>query len=124
MKRKQRTIEQVKKEREKEIRVVYGMIALYCHKNHHKNHNDDLCGDCEKLYEYAKIRTENCPFMRTKTFCNQCAVHCYAPAMRVRIKEVMRYSGPRMMLYHPLLCMWHVITTISAKIDMKKESSS
>jgi hypothetical protein len=27
--------------------------------------------------------------------------------MRARIKEVMRYAGPRMLYRHPILALWH-----------------
>jgi len=36
-------------------------------------------------------------------------VHCYAPEMREKIKEVMRYAGPRMLLSHPILAIAHLI---------------
>jgi hypothetical protein len=34
-------------------------------------------------------------------------MHCYKPAMREKIKDVMRYSGPRMSYRHPLLALFH-----------------
>ncbi|EIC95548.1 nitrous oxide-stimulated promoter domain protein [Lachnoanaerobaculum saburreum F0468] len=35
--------------------------------------------------------------------------------MRIKIKEVMKFSGPRIMLYHPIMCIKHVLTSLSAK---------
>ena len=29
--------------------------------------------------------------------------------MREQIRQVMRFSGPRMLLYHPVLAVWHLI---------------
>jgi hypothetical protein len=29
--------------------------------------------------------------------------------MRERIREVMRYAGPRMILRHPILAIWHLL---------------
>ena len=49
------------------------------------------------------------PFMKEKTFCANCKVHCYKPEMREKIRKVMRFSGPRMLLYHPALAVWHLI---------------
>lgn len=46
---------------------------------------------------------------RHKTKCHKCSVHCYMPEMRERIKEVMRYSGPRMLLHHPVEAMIFLI---------------
>ena len=48
-------------------------------------------------------------FMENKTFCSNCRVHCYKPEMREKIREVMRFSGPRMLLCHPILAVWHVV---------------
>lgn len=63
------------------------------------------------LDAYARQRSSRCPFMETKTFCSNCKVHCYKPEMRQRIKEVMRYSGPRMLFVHPAACIRHLVET-------------
>jgi len=34
-------------------------------------------------------------------------VHCYKPARRDEIRQVMRYAGPRMMRAHPVLTLLH-----------------
>lgn len=95
------------------MRVLTHMITLYCRKKHH--HTPGLCPECEALLAYAHLRTKRCPFTKTKTFCAQCKVHCYAPAMRARIREVMRFSGPRLLLSHPMLVIRHMIDTRKQK---------
>lgn len=95
--------------REREKRMVSQMIALYCRKKHHAR--GGLCVDCAALDAYARQRSEKCPFMETKTFCSNCTVHCYKPDMRERIREVMRFSGPRMIFHHPIAAIRHVIET-------------
>lgn len=50
----------------------------------------------------------------------QLKVHCYKPAMREKIREVMRFSGPRMMLYHPVLAVSHVIESRKEKKSLKE----
>lgn len=99
--------------REKEKRIVGEMIRLYCKKNH-KSKND-LCSDCMALKQYAEQRSDKCPFMETKTFCSNCTVHCYKSDMREKIKEVMRFSGPRMIFYHPVLAISHLIESKKEK---------
>ncbi|MFR6299038.1 MAG: nitrous oxide-stimulated promoter family protein [Acutalibacteraceae bacterium] len=37
-------------------------------------------------------RLDHCRWGNDKNFCSQCPCHCYKPDMRVKIKEVMRYS--------------------------------
>ena len=98
---------QTKREREK--RMVSQMIALYCRKKHHTR--GDLCPQCAALDAYAKMRADKCPFMETKTFCSNCWVHCYSPDMRAKIREVMRFAGPRMILHHPVSAIRHVVET-------------
>ena len=88
---------EIKREREKWM--VSQMILLYCRKNH--NTPGGLCPQCRKLDDYARARSEYCPFMETKTFCSNCRVHCYRSEMREEIRKVMRFSGPRMIFYHP-----------------------
>ena len=98
---------QTKREREK--RMVSQMIALYCRKKHHTR--GDLCPQCAALDAYAKMRADKCPFMETKRFCSNCRVHCYSPDMRAKIREVMRFAGPRMILHHPVAAIRHVVET-------------
>ena len=96
--------------REKEKSVVSLMIALYCRKQHHPEAGA-LCSDCEALRDYAFSRTDSCPFMEQKTFCSSCKVHCYQPEMREKIRAVMRFSGPRMLLYHPITAIRHFLSS-------------
>ena len=98
--------------REKEMRTVYEMIHLYCRKNHK---DKELRQECLDLYEYAKMRIEKCPFMEIKTFCSQCKVHCYKKDKREQIRKVMRFSGPRMLLYYPLMAIRHLYYQITDK---------
>ena len=106
----------VEKKRKKEQYVVEEMIRLYCRKNHTDGKKTgQMCPECQALSDYAKQRSEKCPFMEQKTFCANCKVHCYKPQMREEIRKVMRFSGPRMLLYHPFLATWHLICSIKEK---------
>lgn len=95
--------------RENEKNIVSLMIHIYCKKKHGKK---ELCPECTKLYEYAMQRTDKCPFMATKTFCSNCKVNCYKADMREKIREVMRFAGPRMILYHPIIAINHAIRRV------------
>lgn len=105
--------------KDKEIKTVELMIRVYC-KNKHKT-KGVLCEECQSLLDYAKLRREKCPFGDEKTFCSNCKIHCYKKDMKEKIKQVMRYSGPRMMLYHPIVAMSHLAQTIKYKRLAKKE---
>lgn len=103
----------IKDKREREKAVVELMIVLYCKKQH--KCREKLCADCNALLEYARMRSDRCPFMETKTFCSNCKIHCYKPEMREKIRQVMKFSGPRMIFYHPVLAIRHVIESKKEK---------
>ena len=107
---------ETKREREKE--TVSLMIALYCRKKHGSS---QLCPECAALDAYARLRSDKCPFMETKTFCSNCKVHCYKADMREKIRQVMRFSGPRMIFHHPIMAIRHVIETRKEKKRLEKE---
>lgn len=103
----------VELKREREKRTVSLMISIYCRKKHHNK--GALCDECKALNDYAILRSDRCPFMESKTFCSNCKVHCYKPEMREKIREVMRFSGPRMIFYHPVMAVRHVIESKKEK---------
>ncbi|HWR70875.1 MAG TPA: nitrous oxide-stimulated promoter family protein [Dehalococcoidia bacterium] len=90
----------------RESRTVAVMIGLYCH-SHHGSARP--CAECSELLAYTNERLEECPFQEGKTTCAKCPVHCFQPAMRDKIKAVMRHSGPRMLRTHPILAMRHFL---------------
>lgn len=90
---------------EQEKRTVERMIKLYCQL---KEGNGVLCENCCELKDYALKRLDNCPFGENKTSCKRCKIHCYKPEMREKIREVMRFSGPRMLLHHPIDAIKHI----------------
>jgi len=91
-----------------EVKTARVMIDLYC--RHHHGSKDQLCKECHELFDYVKKRLEKCPLKNNKPKCSKCTIHCYTPAMREKIKKVMRYSGPRMMYLHPILTAKHYFT--------------
>ncbi len=82
------------------------MIRLYCNKHH--GGKGELCTECDELLAYARMRLDKCLFQENKTTCGKCLIHCYKPEMKTKVKLVMRYSGPRLLLHHPILALHHV----------------
>ncbi len=107
------------KEWEREKRLIPVMIKMYCH-GKHKTKGKEICSSCKELEEYALYRLEKCPFKINKKFCSFCKIHCYKPDMRDKIKDVMKYSGPRMIFTHPIFAVKHVVQMISYKRKLKK----
>ncbi|MBI5878247.1 MAG: nitrous oxide-stimulated promoter family protein [Chloroflexi bacterium] len=89
----------------RERRTIKYMIEIYCKEHGHAGNS--LCSECQSLYDYAMQRVDKCPFKDDKPTCAKCPVHCYKPAMREQVRQVMRFSGPRMALRHPLLTVLH-----------------
>lgn len=103
---------------EKEKKLIPVMIKKYCKGVHKKG---KLCEECKALTDYALFRLEKCPFKVNKQFCSFCKVHCYKPEYRQGIKNVMRYSGPRMIFTHPIFALSHVVQMIKFKRSTKEE---
>jgi predicted amidophosphoribosyltransferase len=90
----------------REWKTIQAMIGIACRNLH--GGGKALCGGCEELRRYAERRLEKCPFAEEKPTCVKCPVHCYEAAMRERVRQVMRYAGPRMLLRHPILALLHL----------------
>jgi len=102
-----------------EKRTVTKMIRIYCAAKHGKS--KALCAGCSLLNEYAMNRLERCTFGEDKPTCQKCPIHCYKPDMKLRMQEVMRYSGPRMMFHSPMLAIAHLVKGM--KTSKKKTPS-
>jgi len=92
---------------QRESATVTAMVRIYC-RDQHKLSIDD-CESCDELHRYAQERLDRCPFGEGKTTCKNCPVHCYKPSMKEEVRQVMRYAGPRMILRHPILTIYHFI---------------
>ena len=97
---------------EKDKVTIEKMINLYCKDQH--GSKDELCQDCSELLEYSWKRLELCRQGKNKPTCGKCPIHCYKPDMRERVRKVMRYAGPRMLIYHPLEALRHLFQSLSS----------
>ena len=98
----------------REYRTLDAMIHIYCRDKHGTKR--ELCVECQELLDYARVRLEKCPFQEEKSTCVNCKVHCYRGDMRERVREVMRYAGPKMMFRHPYLAFMHLA------VDSRREA--
>ena len=101
------------------MQTVTLMIEKYC-RGVHKTNRGELCNDCKELLSYVELRLSKCPHGEKKPFCSNCKIHCYKPDMRVKIKEVMRYAGPRMIFSHPIIATKHLIETKREKRKLNR----
>jgi hypothetical protein len=110
----------------REKKTIKAMVKIYCKAKH--NTKKELCPECAEFFGYAEMRLDKCPFQENKTTCGKCRIHCYKPEMREKVKAIMRYSGPRMLLHHPGLAMHHAIDGFkkpeNAKVKPRLPSSN
>ncbi|WP_392552793.1 nitrous oxide-stimulated promoter family protein [Orbus wheelerorum] len=96
---------------EQEKLTITCMISLYCKKKHGQ-FEKQLCVTCEDLKRYAIARLILCRYGEQKSTCEKCLTHCYRKDYKEKIKNVMRFSGPRMILYHPQMALKHLYKNI------------
>jgi hypothetical protein len=89
-----------------EKRTIAAMVGIYC-QDRHGTTPGTLCDACQALLGYSHDRLDGCPYGDEKPTCKVCPVHCYLPARRADMREVMRYAGPRMLRRHPWLTLLH-----------------
>jgi len=92
--------------RVRELETIETMIRMHCQ---HRHWGAGVCTECAELNNYARRRLERCVFGDAKPTCANCLVHCYNDEMRGRIRDTMRWAGPRMLLRHPILAIMHVV---------------
>lgn len=98
----------------RDLRTLAQFIRIYCRHKHegveksafHLKDFDfaeiggsppDLCPPCSRLLAHAFVKRAHCPFT-PKPACKHCQSHCYQPMYRQQIREVMRFSGRKLVL--------------------------
>lgn len=106
--------ENIADQRKRDIAILGKFVALYCQGRHAKKQKAivighgkierciaplslRLCDECAKLFLYAASKRFICPY-HPKPACKDCEAHCYGETHRNKIREIMRYSGMRMIL--------------------------
>jgi len=105
----------------REKRTIRIMISMYCSLHHS---SDNVCASCGDLGVYATSRIDKCMFGNSKPVCSECKVHCFNQTYRKRIRQVIRFSGPKMILKHPYLAILHLINKHVQAVYSKPEESN
>ena len=99
---------------EREKLTIRHMIGIHC--RGHRHSASGFCADCSAILRYAYDRIEMCPFNGSaKPACGLCRTNCFTADMYRQFAQIMRYAGPRMMLYHPYLTMVHIWDAVRGK---------
>ncbi|HNX25082.1 MAG TPA: nitrous oxide-stimulated promoter family protein [Spirochaetota bacterium] len=99
--------------------VIRWMITYYCTCNHK---GTELCNECNDLLNYAVKRNMNCPHGVNKPVCSSCEIHCYKDAYRLKIRDVMKFSGPKIIFRKPLYGIKYLIKKKFRSGKIKKPS--
>ena len=96
----------------RDLRTLAVFVRVYCEAKHdhqgpvvYKGFNLkditgkhlELCPQCSKLLHHALVKRTACP-RDPKPQCKDCPTHCYSKVYREQIREVMRFSGMRLLL--------------------------
>ena len=104
----------------KDLKVLIAFIRLYCNAKHARQaavavppqlayvwpKNLRLCQECAALLGHAMERRRSCP-LDPKPACKKCRIHCYSREYRAKMREIMAWSGRRMLLRGRLDYLWH-----------------
>ena len=108
----------------KDLKVLGKFVETYC-KHHHDAERERftmsglditvttlgkrrVCPDCRNLLAHAVVKRARCP-LDPKPACRLCAVHCYSPENRRKIREVMKFSGRHLILRGHLHLLFHFL---------------
>lgn len=67
-----------------------------------------LCPECTRLLAHAVHKRSHCP-LHPKPACKKCPNHCYHPMFRQQIRQVMKFSGRKLVMSGRLDYLWHLL---------------
>lgn len=105
-------------QQKKDIRVIAKFVEVYCNGKHSEIDkalmtlpedlgNRQFCKNCTEFMEYAIKRRLSCPLEAQKPTCKHCRIHCYNSTNREKVKEIMSYSGRKLMMMGRVDYLWH-----------------
>lgn len=105
-----------------DLKIMATFIKIYCHARHDRASQAGtdlpeelqpafrkgllLCPDCASLLAHGIQKRRSCP-LDPKPTCKECHIHCYSREYRARIREIMAFSGRRMILRGRIDYLWH-----------------
>lgn len=103
----------------KDIKLLARFTQVWCAGHRHQGRTAfslpggirpvELCAACAAFMDYAVTRRIKCPLEAEKSTCKHCRIHCYAPEQRALVKQIMAWSGIRMIIRGRLDYLWHYL---------------
>ena len=108
------------RQQKNDLKVLVAFVTVFCTARHQEQEAMNLpeelaelfrrevrlCPECRALLDYALLKRRNCP-LEPKPSCKHCHIHCYGSDYRERIREIMAFSGRRMIMRGRLDYLWH-----------------
>jgi hypothetical protein len=112
------TMKTLSKLEKKDIRLIGKFVEVYCAGKHGRMEKQPfplpenlgvrrMCAECSQFMAYAVAQRIKCPLEAEKPSCKHCRIHCYAKPQLAKVKEIMEYSGKKLMLRGRLDYIWH-----------------
>jgi hypothetical protein len=105
-----------------DMRTLMKFIAIYCRENHSgakapfsfkaidlkkiEKKELSLCKDCGRLLAYGLTMRLKCPH-DPKPMCKKCETQCYHDEYKVKIRDVMKFSGMYLVKHGRLDMLYH-----------------
>ncbi|MBT1070764.1 nitrous oxide-stimulated promoter family protein [Pelotalea chapellei] len=111
-------METLTRNQKKDIRLIAKFVEVYCAGKHAAAERSNfmlpeglgeraLCPECTEFMKYAVTKRIKCPLEAEKPSCKHCRIHCYAAPQRQKVREIMAWSGRRLMMRGRLDYIWH-----------------
>ncbi len=94
---------------DKEFVTIQAMVKIYCRAFHDQQDQQGYCSECQQFLVYSNEKLDRCPYGEAKPACKDCTIHCYKKEQRIKVKQIMSYAGPRMLIYNPVLAIQHLL---------------
>ncbi len=106
----------------KDLKTLAHFIRVYCHAKHDRKSvgevrlpeklqkktggRETICRECADLLTHGMQKRKLCP-LDPKPTCKKCHIHCYSQTYRQKIREIMAFSGRKMLLRGRIDYLWH-----------------
>jgi hypothetical protein len=113
-------MEPMNKQQKKDISVIAKFVEVYCAGKHRDTARSAvalpagvgdrcLCPECASFLKYTVTKRLNCPLEADKPSCKHCRIHCYDKQHRQMVREIMSYSGRKLLLSGRVDYLWHYL---------------
>lgn len=107
----------ITRQMQKDLSVIGRFTEVWCAGHQHTGRQPvrfveggkpfNLCDECADFFAYAVMKRQKCPLEAEKPSCKHCRIHCYASQQRAKVRQIMAWSGRRMILRGRLDYLWH-----------------